>query len=847
MRPKPRSDSRNSTPRKSRRNKKQQYSFTQDSPYFTSYVDKEMKNVNLLSTTLKDISSKAKTFGKCGVLMSEATRRLSLSCKLHDSSGNGNGNGDGDQYDNGKQKIKLAERKKSVGDEMVGVLQVLGDVLDEIADAQLLMVESLEASLSLSLETFIGTELYEADKLKSEAEEMTETAELSFAKYLHGKNAQNTSGMGMGMEIMQSGSNEQPNTVNKFIEGVGNQLGRMGISSGGAVEPTSPSRKLRKKGVHAHDKNMTGEPAVDKAIFAANLKHNLEEIRLVQANSELKRFQLLKHLDALKTRRNFGLGENILASLNGIKAYFHHCSDLTESLAPRLQSIQEQQKEARDKYESQQAPLENREKGLNRAINEINISAANAGVIADAISRGQTTGLGSSMIADQPTSLEDIEKETKIWELPRLMCEHTLYMRDPKPGIEVEGWLYKKASSRMAMNTWSKRWFVLDRSGIYYLKGGSLSENGKFGSSNGSLERVKVCDIVLCTVREVNCHDLRSTTNKANHGIRFCFEILSPNTRPYMLQACGPLDMTMWVNNIRRCLERQLVHGNLPSDDQLIKPGTPKTLRSWKNDVSPVAAMENDGLKGIDIEDDSATNASFSTFNSEKSPQPKNPMVSKILDENRTCADCNEKVPEWVSLNLGALICIECSGVHRSLGVHLSKVRSLRLDQLSKAEYGLINSLGNTVINSVWEGGVKNQKGWSKPLPTDSRKSKEEWIKSKYMWKGFIHHKEEDGGSQDEREATFNSELYEASRQCDVRAAAEALAKGANVNFVNEDDGGKTPLQACIVSKRGDGENWMGIETAELLIQNGANSSACGDLLGHAEKEMMQFLMTRIT
>ena len=76
-----------------------------------------------------------------------------------------------------------------------------------------------------------------------------------------------------------------------------------------------------------------------------------------------------------------------------------------------------------------------------------------------------------------------------------------MYIRDPKPTIEVEGWLYKKkASTRMEMNTWnSKRWFVLDKTGmIYDLKGGSLSENGKFGSSDGSLERVKVCDIVLC-------------------------------------------------------------------------------------------------------------------------------------------------------------------------------------------------------------------------------------------------------------------------------------------------------------------------------------------------------------
>lgn len=36
--------------------------------------------------------------------------------------------------------------------------------------------------------------------------------------------------------------------------------------------------------------------------------------------------------------------------------------------------------------------------------------------------------------------------------------------------------------------------------------------------------------------------------------------------------------------------------------------------------------------------------------------------------------------PEWASLNLGVLMCIECSGIHRNLGSHISKVRSLGLD-----------------------------------------------------------------------------------------------------------------------------------------------------------------------
>lgn len=49
--------------------------------------------------------------------------------------------------------------------------------------------------------------------------------------------------------------------------------------------------------------------------------------------------------------------------------------------------------------------------------------------------------------------------------------------------------------------------------------------------------------------------------------------------------------------------------------------------------------------------------------------------VLRKVHGNNVCAECGAPDPDWASLNLGVLLCIECSGVHRNLGVHISKVR----------------------------------------------------------------------------------------------------------------------------------------------------------------------------
>ncbi|MDP2434887.1 MAG: ankyrin repeat domain-containing protein [archaeon] len=218
-------------------------------------------------------------------------------------------------------------------------------------------------------------------------------------------------------------------------------------------------------------------------------------------------------------------------------------------------------------------------------------------------------------------------------------------------------------------------------------------------------------------------------------------------------------------------------------------------------------------------------------------------ILQQSDESNFACVDCDSPNPDWASINWGILMCYECSGVHRSLGTHISKVRSLTLDKWDTPLMNMMKVLGNAKINSILE--ANRDPKYVRPTATSNREVRQKYINLKYREKKFVQTLDTDVNVLSKEFSELAARMTVESTAADLIAMTRMLVRGANVNVVNFAENNTTPLHFLAA--------FGNVVGCEFLLQNDASLSVV-DIKGwtpihyaafHNQPNVARLLMNR--
>ncbi|RAL15679.1 putative ARF GTPase activator (Csx2) [Aspergillus homomorphus CBS 101889] len=375
------------------------------------------------------------------------------------------------------------------------------------------------------------------------------------------------------------------------------------------------------------------------------------------------------------------------------------------------------------------------------------VASNNSSILPQANS-SSTPSAGLSALASTVGSTGQQRKEGLLWALSR-------------PGSHID----PKGINKQA---WHKFWIVLDQ--------GKLSE---YSNWKQKLDlHMDPIDLRMASVREAR-----------NAERRFCFEVITPQFKR-IYQATSEDDMSNWIRAINNALQ-SAVEGRGMSPPPI---ATDNDSASFGRDIGSVLTGKSTSYS-VQHSQSTGSNNSVTRrttvgarpsyvrdgYGFEENPSKLLQAVREADEGNNWCADCGStsKV-EWVSINLGIVLCIECSGIHRSLGTHISKIRSLTLDvnSFSNDIVEILLQIGNRVSNMIWEATLDQV---HRPTAASTREQRLRFITAKYSERAFVQALP----SPLSRFATADETLLAAIKKNDIQGVLYGIALRANVNVTD--------------------------------------------------------------
>ncbi|XP_050728596.1 ARF GTPase-activating protein GIT2-like isoform X3 [Eriocheir sinensis] len=184
------------------------------------------------------------------------------------------------------------------------------------------------------------------------------------------------------------------------------------------------------------------------------------------------------------------------------------------------------------------------------------------------------------------------------------------------------------------------------------------------------------------------------------------------------------------------------------------------------------------------------------------------------------CGDCGAPDPGWASINRGILICDECCSVHRSLGRHISQVKSLKKGSWNAIQHAMVHTLYNSGANGIWEHTLLDpsvaKTGRRKPHPKDPvHPTKADFIRAKHQMLSFVYRPSRDENNEDD--ADVSRQLHSSVRTSNLETSLRLLSQGADPNYFHKE---KNCCPLHVAARAGQSSQ------VELLIVYGADPGA---------------------